>query len=168
MITITGLRQLPVVNDGYQEPTDARADCPICSGGGLLDDGDNYGACMVPCLCTGRASKDVVWKVWKHYPKHHGYIATLALSNITLGGFIMVQAAMTSMLKHLLEEAKKEGKLKDLLTTAVGATHPKISIGQKQFSVGLVDDKVMLIDGAGMLHDPEIAYNTLTAINWSL
>jgi hypothetical protein len=80
----------------------------------------------------------------------------------------MARGVMQGMFKHLLEEAKKDGKLKDLLTTAVSAAHPKVSIGSKTFSVGLVDNKVMLFDDQGMLHDPEIAMNTLTAINWTL
>jgi hypothetical protein len=64
----TGLPKQPVVDDGYKEPPDAKLMCPICGGGGLLDDGDNFGAVMVPCLCTGRASPEVIAKIKAKYP----------------------------------------------------------------------------------------------------
>ncbi len=49
--------------DGIENHAKARPDCIVCRGGGILDDGDNYGACFVPCPCTGESYPDVVRKV---------------------------------------------------------------------------------------------------------
>ncbi len=54
--------------DGYKDHPDANPECIVCKGGGLLDDGDNFGAMMVPCPCTGCATQDVVQKVRKGHP----------------------------------------------------------------------------------------------------
>ncbi len=60
--------------DGIINHKDAKLDCPVCDGGGLLDDGDNYGCILVPCPCTGQASEDVVLKVCSSYPIMNDYM----------------------------------------------------------------------------------------------
>jgi hypothetical protein len=62
------------LDDGYSNHPGAKSDCPLCNGGGLLDDGDNYGAVMVPCPCTGQCPKDVEKKVLNNYPRMADYL----------------------------------------------------------------------------------------------
>jgi hypothetical protein len=44
--------------DGFPDHPKADPNCRICGGGGLLDDGNNYGCILVSCLCTGEATKE--------------------------------------------------------------------------------------------------------------
>lgn len=49
-------------DDGISNNPNANPNCPVCKGGGILDDGDMICA-LVNCPCTGQASKEIVQKV---------------------------------------------------------------------------------------------------------
>ena len=55
--------------DGIENHPNADPGCPICDGGGLLDDGNNFASWLVPCICTGRCPIDVVAKLEENRPK---------------------------------------------------------------------------------------------------
>lgn len=55
--------------DGYPEHPDADPGCPVCKGHGILDDGNDYGAIFVPCVCTGEADTRTVQRVAKWNPQ---------------------------------------------------------------------------------------------------
>jgi hypothetical protein len=54
------------VNDGVIDHPNADPACPVCRGGGWLDDG-HYAMALVPCVCTGLASEDTKDKVRANY-----------------------------------------------------------------------------------------------------
>lgn len=54
--------------DGIQDHPDAKANCSLCRGGGLLDTGESYGCILTPCICTGQADQLTWDNIRKHYP----------------------------------------------------------------------------------------------------
>ncbi len=62
--------------DGAADHPDAIPGCPVCQGGGLLDDGE-YAAALVPCLCTGRCPADASARVRAAYPDECRRLAVL-------------------------------------------------------------------------------------------
>jgi len=55
--------------DGIPDHPNAVENCPICRGGGLLDDGNQYGCILVPCICTGEAYEETKRNIFRSHGK---------------------------------------------------------------------------------------------------
>lgn len=89
---------------------------------------------------------------------------------ILFGDITVAQKAMSSLFLNVIEEANKYGELRDLLVKGDENKRPKMKINNKEYVLGLVDEKPMLVstDNKHEFLDPEMVAGSINGLSWDL